>query len=550
MASQRRLSPIAGLAALALALSACGNAGGGGAQSGTGGQEAPPAEGVETGPHGGESLAVSEPTEGGELTWAVWMPINSLDPAGSMGDSILLAMASVYGTLTKAMPDGTVEPHLAESLETEDNVTWTLELDPELTFTDGTPFDAEAVITHLENVRRDGSTSTQARDARIIKSMEAVDDFTVEFTLEEANNQFDLMFTDGSMGMIPSPTAKEKSGADFATQPVGAGPFKVEQFRPGREIVLVKNEDYKFADDSRPYLDQLTLRTVSEQSSRVDGVLAGDLDGGTVASVPALNDARESGAIGLEQPVMSAYYLKLNNEYGPFSDVRVRKAISHAIDREAINQVVYEGTHQPMTGVVVPAHPQADQDGDWPTEFDVEQAKQLLDEYKQEEGVDNLSMTITIVPGGESAEITPLIQQMLGQIGITVNIETVDQTSLVGKIAQGEHQATLLTRTLQGETTTALRQYFHSESSRNWTKTSVPEVDTLLEESASAATDEERLAAVPEILELLAEDVATIPIVSSGAGRILGPDVAGFPDGDVTSRTIERFDPTEVWMKD
>lgn len=541
----RRFPYLAALAALALSVSACTGSTADGATERSSGAH----EGVSTGDFGGQKLALGDPVQGGEITWGIWMPIQSLDPAGTMGDSILLAMSSIYGTLTKALPDGSAVPNLAESFETEDNLVWTMKLDPQVTFTDGTAFDAQAVITHLKDVAREGSTSTQAAEARRIVEMAAPDSHTVVLTLDGPNNQFDLLFADGSMGMIPSPTAKAAAGADFATRPVGAGPFKVESFSPGNQVVLVKNPGYKFASEGLPYLDQVTLRTVPEQTSRVDGVLAGDLDGGTVASLPALEEARNDGLVGLEQPVHSAYYLLLNNQNELLSDIRVRTAVSEAIDRDAINQVVYEGLHKPMSGLLAPSHPYADKDSDWP-QFDSEHAQELINEYKADTGTDQVELTITIVPGGETAEVAPLLQQMLGQIGIKVNIETADQTSAVGKFASGEYGATLITRAVQSETTTALSQYFRTGSTRNWSWVSIPEFDDVAQAAASATSAEDRLTQIPNMLDVLAENVVAVPIVSAGAGRVLGPNIGGFPDGDPTSRTIERFDLSKVWVKD
>jgi peptide/nickel transport system substrate-binding protein len=541
----RRFSYLATAVAASLLLSACS----GSANGSAGSAERPTedVEGVSTGRFGGQQLAIGDPVEGGEFTWGVWMPIQALDPAGNMGDSILLAMSSVYGTLTEALPDGSVGPKLAKSFTTEDNLNWIIELDPNLKFTDGTTFDAKAVIAHLKEVAAKGSTSTQAAEARRIADMKAIAPYTVKITLKDPNNQFDLLFADGSMGMIPSPTAKKKAGSSFATKPVGAGPFKVKSFAPGREVVMVKNEDYKFADEGLPYLDQVTLRTVSEQTSRVDGVLAGDLDGGTVASIPALDEARNSGATGLEQPDYSAFYVLMNNENKLLSDIRLRTAVSEAIDRNAINEVVYEGLHKPMNGLLAPTHPYADKDSEWP-EYNLEHAKQLVDEYTKENGNTPIELTLSLVPGGESAEVAPLVQQMLAQAGIKVNIETLDQTSIVGKYASRDYDFTLITRTIPSETTSVLSQYFQSGSSRNWSAVDIPEFNKVAEEAAAASSNEERLELVPEMLDILADNVVAVPIVSSGAGRVVGPRIAGFPDGDPTSRTIERFDLSRVWV--
>ena len=129
MVKRRRFSYLTLVLAASLSLTACGGASSGSAPESP---ERPAAEveGVSTGEFGGQQLALGDPVEGGEMTWGIWMPIQSLDPAGTMGDSILLGMASIFGTLTKAMPDGSVAPNLAESFETEDNLVWTMKLDP------------------------------------------------------------------------------------------------------------------------------------------------------------------------------------------------------------------------------------------------------------------------------------------------------------------------------------------------------------------------------------------------------------------------------------
>ena len=116
MTKQRRFPYLATSVVLLLALTGC--AGSGGDVAGAAGSTTEAVEGVGTGQFGGQQLALGDPVEGGEFTWGVWMPIQSLDPAGTMGDSILLAMSSLYGTLTKALPDGSAAPNLADSFKT------------------------------------------------------------------------------------------------------------------------------------------------------------------------------------------------------------------------------------------------------------------------------------------------------------------------------------------------------------------------------------------------------------------------------------------------
>jgi peptide/nickel transport system substrate-binding protein len=540
--AQFRKAVLIAAATAVLALTAC---------SGGGGSPSPSTDasgnGITIGAHGGQQLALGDPVSGGQLDWGMLGYVQSLDPAGPLGDSIQLTASAIYGTLMEALPDGTVQPSLAESLTTTDNVVWTLALTPDLTFTDGEPLNAEAVIAHIENVAADGSTSVAAGDARSVKKMTAIDEWTVEFTLVAPNNQFDLNFTDNSMGMIPSKVAKESAGDDFGLAPVGAGPFKVEAFRPGIDVDLVENPDYKFADRGLPYLDRVHMVTVQEQQTRISGVVAGDLDAATAGSVPDLEDARAQGLTGLEQQSYSAYYLVLNVTDPVLSDLRVRQAISYALDRDAINKAVYEGTHRPMTGMLVPGHPYADDDPGVP-QYDLSAAQDLMEEYRSEAGADDIEIEVMITPGSEAAQTAQLVQQMLGQIGVSVTIAPTEPTVQVGKYASGTNQASLVPRSIRAETTTALRHYFQTGTNRNWSKFSSPTYDALIDETISATSDGERLGYVKELLAVVSEELPMIPVIAGGSGRILGPAVSGFPDGDATSATAERFDLSRVWV--
>ncbi len=539
MVSLRRSSLVAVVAAVAVALTAC-----------TGAGDTSPASthsaaaGVTTGPSGGQQLAIGKPVEGGSMTYALSSPVQALDPAGTAGQSILFAMQQIYGTLMKFQPDGTVVPNLAESLTTTDNKVWTLKLPAGLKFTDGTSFDAQAVIDQETNVAAAGSKAIPAGDARNIASMTAPDAQTVEFTLKAPNNQFGLLLAEGSMAMIPSPTAKAAAGADFATKPVGAGPFKVDSFVPGSQIVLSKNTGYKFASQGLPYLQKLTLTTVADESSRESGVLSGDLDGATVG-LPVLSDAESQGITGLKQPVFSTWTLIVNNQDKVLSDARVRAALSEAIDRVAVNQVVYKGLQPATTTLLAPNQPFAKNAPKLPL-YDLTKAKQAM----KDAGVSNLKLTIMVAPGGgDDAKIATLLQQMFAKIDVTATIAPTDPSAQVGLFSQGDFQAAMVPMSIPAETTKALSQFFTTGSSRNFSGASVPAFDALAAKASAAATNADRQAVIPDMLKVLTDNVVAIPVVTAGAGRILGKRVLGFPEGDPNSSIIEMVDLSRAWVK-
>lgn len=539
MISLRRTSLVAAAVTLAVTLAACSGQAGGTTSTSGGGS----GTGIKTGQFGGQELANGKPIEGGTFTYGLLGPVQALDPAGSVGNSIDYVMTAVFGTLMKLQPDGSVAPNLADSLSTTDNKTWTLKLPAGLKFTDGTPFDANAVITHEKNVAAPGSASIQAAFARTVVNMTAPDAQTVQFTLNAPNNQFGLLLAEGSMAMIPSPTAKASEGAGFAVKPVGAGAFKVDSFTPGGEINLSKNTGYKFASQGLPYLSKVKLQTVLDQSSRIAGVKSGSLDAASVSSIPELKNAASQGLTTLKEPSFQGEYLMMNNKDSVLSNLQVRTAIAEAIDRASINKAVYQGEQSPMNTLLVPGQPYEKEAPKMPA-FNVAKAKKAM----KAAGVGKVDLTIMVTPGDDGAQIAPIVQQMLAKIGITVKVKPTDPTAQVGLYAQGKWQASIVPRPIPAETTNTLAQYYRTGSSRNWSAVSIPAFDDLVAKAASAASDNAREALIPQELKVLTDNVVSVPLVSAGAGRVLGPRVKGFPDGNPDTPTVESYDLSRVWV--
>ncbi len=373
----RRAIATAMLVVAALALTAC---------SSTGADPTTPSDspdGVSIGRFGGETLQLSEPLQGGEFVLGNSFSVPTLDPVEPFGGSTEFAMQAVYDRLMEMQPDGSVGPGIAESLSTEDNIVWTLVLPDDVTFTDGTPFDAAAVIAHITRVGAEDSASSSARDARSITSAEALDATTVRFTLAAPNRQFDMLLATGAMSLVPSPTAVEERGDRFGLHPVGAGAFIVDSFTPDGEIVFHRNPDYRI--EGLPYVDTLRMIPVLDEASRISAIVSGDIDAATLTQVNLLEEATAQGATALRQPWYSALMLFPNLQGEFLGDLRVREGLNHAVDRDALNAVVFDGLHQAMSGVLTPDHPYAKDTG-WPS-YDLEAAMRLIDEVKAELGV-------------------------------------------------------------------------------------------------------------------------------------------------------------------
>lgn len=328
-----RLRTVAVLAAAALLLVACGSSDGSDAEPQTKDVDASV---FQIGPRNVDDSG--EPTEGGSFTFGEWSQPATLDPAlyyisGAIGG---IEFAAIYDPLVRYDPvQDEYSPQMAEAVEPNDDfTTWTVTLREGVTFTDGTPFDSEAV---KYNVDRLVEKSAQNSDliTEWVTSIDTPDARTVVFNLKGAWPGFEFLLA-SNVGYIGSPTAMKAEGDAFGTKPVGAGPFMLKSFVPAEEIELVANPDYW---NGRPPLDSVRFVPVNGELTRLDMLESGDVDAAFFRDFEASQKAVEAGFPGYMNLSNGGWILSINNRDGrPGHDVRVRQAIAYAVDPEVINQ--------------------------------------------------------------------------------------------------------------------------------------------------------------------------------------------------------------------
>ncbi len=480
---------------------------------------------------GAQTLERGEPQPGGSLTAAMNAPVESLDPAAAPFTGAV-AMRAIFDSLFVYDDDANVVPELAESIETTDEgKTWTMKLPSGVTFTDGTDFNADAVIQHLTRLGAEGSQSRSAGDVRTIESMESPDPQTVVFTLREPNILFPRIFVwgqPGGPGLIPSPTAVATYGDQIGLHPVGVGPFKLKSFQSGGDIVLEKNEDYRI--EGQPYLDEIRFVTATDTQSRLSAAIAGDIDLAPTQSGLDLRDASENGLVALHQPQGTYYDVLLNLSKPPFDDVRVRTALAQAISLDALNQTVFEGLHTPMTGIFPETNP-AYIDTDWPG-FDPDAAAALVAEYTAETGND-VSFTLTTTSPPEFQRQAALIQQMLDDVGIKAEIAIADQPSMVTDAQSGNFDSQLRFADVRAEAINQVNRNYRSGSPANYTHVENAEIDAVLDKLLSEGDGQKRFALLGELQEELTAWMPIIPLLSHELGWYVGDKVGGFPGNRV-----------------
>lgn len=523
-----------GVAAL-LGVSACsGSAENSGAEAGTRG-------GGSTNEFGGAVLETGEPARGGEFTFAMASPVEHLDPTKPIGASLVNPMRAVYDVLMTLDADGHAVPHLAESMESTDQKTWTMTLPAGVTFSDGTPFDAQAVVDQVNRVAE--SQSLQAIQAQQITSATAVDATTVEFVVDEPWADFPSLFADASsLAMIPSPTAFEAAGEQFGIEPVGAGPFVVEELVPGQSISMTRNPDYRL--DDVPYLDAIEYVVLPESDARISGIQSGDVDAAALRTPADVTAAEGAGLTVLDQPGYNYYTIYMNLADPALQDDRVRQAISMAMDRDGINAVVFNGENEPMTGFFTTEHPAYTETDEWPA-FDEAEAKRLVDEFKAESGQEDIQLAMTLPGIPEMGRIAAVVQQMLETVGITMEFQTVAPTTMVTDALGGNWQLQMRDSGIQPEALIRLNTNFNSASPANIVGEANPALDDLFAQARAAGDEAERSALLEQIQQELNSWLPQVPLVTSTSAVAVGRNVTHFP-GSYPTTTSESFDPTLV----
>lgn len=464
-----------------------------------------------------------------------WSESATMDAARAVGSSgtDALRMFSVYGALVAANPEtGEVERIMAESFEPDEALTtWTLKLHPGITFSDGTPYDAEAVKINWERIKDPASRSSALAVAGQITTMTVADDLTLEIELSEPNGQFDRSVSRYALNYIASPTAIS-SGTDLNTTPIGAGPFLMQEWLRDDRMVLVRNPDY--FDAPKPYLDKLTIRVLGNDDQRVDTFMTGGADGFYATINDQISKATDGGnGVFYGAQMGSATTLMFNVETPPFDDIRVRKLITMGIDRDALIDISSPGG-EGTTNMVPESSPWYTPDAELPA-YDPEEAQRLLDEVNAERG-GPLKVTILGTTNTHNTSITGFMQTALSQLdGIDVQVERFDSPTFVPRIQQGDFQITtwglpwtdpepLLYSNLRGGLASNLMRYDNAT------------VNAALDEARASTDDDTRAAAYAEMFATLAEELPFVPNSHANYGYVLSADLQGgqyYEDGAI-----------------
>ncbi|WP_143030309.1 ABC transporter substrate-binding protein [Blastococcus aurantiacus] len=461
-----------------------------------------------------ETVEAGDPVEGGEITVGLEAETNSWLPGeGTFNQPGVNVAYALYDPLMHRTEDGAVEPYLAESMEPNADLSeWTLKLRPDVQFHDGTPLNAQALKTIFdEYLTRPGSNV--AASVADVTSLDVVDDLTVVYRLKETNAAFPDNLV-AAAGWPFSPTAAAAAGPDAGANPVGTGPFKFVSWQRDSRLELEKNENYW--QEGLPHLDKITFRPIPDEDTRLSSLQSGDIDVMQSLRQSTVIKARElDGVTNFEHLGSNSGGSTMNVSRPPFDDVRVRQALAHAMDQEALIEVLGGAGVTPLqTQFFSPDSPYYSEklEESYP-EHNVEKAQELYDEYINDPDRSDgkpvgspISFTFTCPPDPSLNELSQLYQAFFNVLGAEVELEQKEQAAWIQDMLARDYDMGCTRVGADRDPYIVFSQAF-TEGPLNMTAFQSPEIDEQLEILRTTTDVEERKAAVEAIGEVLNENV-------------------------------------------
>ena len=433
-------------------------------------------------------LLMSASAMAAELKIGLGSDADVLDPAQSRTFVGRIVYTAMCDKLVDVSPDLKIVPQLAtEWTWSDDGKELTMKLREGVKFHDGTPFNAEAVVATIDrNINL--PESRRKSELSSVEKVEAIGENEVKFKLKSADVTLLAQLADRA-GMMVSPKAAKELGANFGSHPVCAGPFKfVERVQQDR-IVLEKFQDYWNKDNV--FLDKVTYLPIPDTTVRLANLRSGDLDMG--------EEMAPSDAAAIKADTNLAYVDAVNLGYhgtvcqcrkrpGSRQSVRQGQApapgLSLAIDREAIIQIVYEGTGLPGNQPFPPTSPWYNKEIPVPAR-DVEKAKALL----KEAGFERFKLDVSVTNNPVILQMAQVIQSMVAEAGFDVSLKATEFATLLDEQTAGKYRWRAPTGPAASIRTATSISSSPARAASTTRKYCNPEVDKLLNEARGSTDD-------------------------------------------------------------
>ncbi|MEV0388534.1 ABC transporter substrate-binding protein [Nonomuraea sp. NPDC050643] len=384
-----------------------------------------------------------------------------LDPHGNASSDGPVTTVPVADSLVWFDTDGTIKPWLADSWKiSDDGLTYTFKLRQGVKFHDGAVWNAEALKVNFEHMK-DPATKSPLAAAYIAPYEDAkvVDEHTLEVRLSSPYSPFLDILAQGYLGMI-SPRQIKESPQSICEHPIGSGPFVFDKWTKGQSVTYHRNPDYNWGPKSAKhtgpaYLERLEIRFLAEDATRYNALAAGEVDAIDFTPPQNVEDVKANPDLGFLSAIRPGHPMAfwLNTSRAPFDDVRVRRALLAAVDRESIIKGISFGQYQVAQGFVTTSTPGYAKGLAGTIAHDPDQAGKLLDEAgwtaRDKDGIrlkDGKRLTayfpIAANFPAQRMQIAVQTQAAARKIGLDIQIQTPPEQELTDRSTRGDYDLT------------------------------------------------------------------------------------------------------------
>jgi len=471
-----------------------------------------------------------EVTPGGSVVMQVAADVKGFDPAVMTSSSTAtdgprgMAIFDVLFYQDSTTYD--LVAQTVDSMKSTDGKVWQMKLKPNIKFSDGTAYDAEAVRFNWARLQDPANASPTRATANAMTEMKVVDPLTLQITLSGVNGQFPRVIAN-AFPFIGSPTAL-KDPAKFNTNPVGAGPFVLKDYVRDSQTVLERNPTYWNAP--LPYLDRLTIKVVGDDSQRLNSLFANEAQITRVSRPQDVATAKGKGYGNAIAILNGGNDLILNNSKFPFNDKRMRQGLAAAIDLDAYNTSVEGGAGVPAR-TLFQSTSSLFQDIQL-SKYDTAKAKSLFDAVAADCKC-TIEFTISASLGKSSTAAEFMQAQMQQFKNVKVNVTQVTTVQLVSNSQQGTYDAQVWAN-LPIDPEPNLYISFRTGQTGNFNRYSNAQMDAALDTGRTSLDNNARIQAYKTVQQIMADDVPSFFYARTQQGFLTSPkvhDLKVFEDG-------------------
>jgi peptide/nickel transport system substrate-binding protein len=452
------------------------------------------------------------PRAGGTIISAQNNEATGLDPQLVPAFSRSRRSPLTYSQLVRFDENMAIQPELAESWTlSDDKLTWTFKLRQGVRFHDGqelTSADVKFTFDRLLEKSAGGKADFTALDR-----VEPVGRYEVKFVTKEPFAAL-LAAMAGFWGYIVSEAGVKKGGGDLNKTAVGTGPFVLVDWKVEQQMVFKKNPH--FYKKGLPHVDEVIVRTIPDEANIVAALRTGQIHHAFIEDNKNWNLLKDEKSLtGYRASRLGYDFLNINASRGPLKDVRVRQAISYAVDRAAVLRVAAAGFGRLTAPATAPMKQWQLPEAQWMKYYkvDVERARKLLAEAGHAGG---FTVKLGVIPTFPTmVNGAPVVAANLKRIGITAEIEQVEYAVWIKRWLAKDFDMTMNTTPGYGDPDTAFFRALHSTKGQNWNSWSVPELDALLEEGRRTFDQKKRKEIYDRVQLLILENVPHLWLFSA-----------------------------------